>query len=77
MQKLADLADSFQLYAVCVQCERMEQMDIPALIEMLGEGTPVSTIRTRLRCRGCGTRTGDMRIVYVGERKRTAVFGYR
>jgi hypothetical protein len=77
MQKLADLADSFQLYAVCVQCERMEQMDIPALIEMLGEGTPVSTIRTRLRCRGCGNRTGDMRIVYVGNHKRAAVFGYR
>jgi len=77
MQTLKDIAESFLLYAVCADCERMESVPIPELIEQLGGATEVTSIRRRLRCRECGARTGDIRIVYVGPHDRRAIFQYR
>ncbi len=77
MQTLADIAESFLLYAVCVDCDRMEDVPLDALIAELGAHTRVLSVRDRLRCRGCGTRTRDIRIVYVGSRDRRAFFQYR
>jgi len=77
MQTLSDIADSFLLYAVCADCDRMESVPIPGLIERLGGNTEVTSIRRRVRCRECGSRTGDIRIVYVGRHDRRAIFQYR
>lgn len=77
MRTLGDLLERFQLYAVCTDCERMEQVRVQALIERFGAALPIDTVRQRLRCRGCRQRTGDIRIVYVGEQGKVAGFHYR
>jgi hypothetical protein len=77
MKTLGDLSECFQLYAVCTDCERMEPVSIPALIDSCGPHLLIDEVRRRLRCRGCGTRTGDIRIVYVGEKGKLAGFHYR
>jgi len=77
MNTLADLRAAFQLYAVCPDCRRMESVDVVALAERLGADTPIASIRSRLRCRACGRRTHDIRIVYVGEAAKVSGFHYR
>ena len=77
MKTIGDLLERFQLYVVWADCERMEQVRYPALIERLGEAMPIEEVRQRLRCRGCRQRTGDIRIVYVGEQGKVAGFHYR
>lgn len=74
---LNDLRLSFQLYALCSACDRMEAVNIAALLEVLPADTPVDTIRRRVRCSSCRCRTEDIRIVYVGEGERAATFQYR
>jgi len=34
-------------------------------------------MRSKLKCRSCGTRTEDLRIVYVGKKDQEAIFQYR
>ena len=77
MQTLADLQSSFQLYAVCVSCERMERLPLAALIERLGSAFLVTDLRSKLRCQSCRKRTEDLRIVYVGPCESAAGFHYR
>lgn len=74
---MGDLIESFQLYAVCTDCERMEQVSIRKLIDAHGESLTIEQVRTRLRCSGCAVRTGDIRIVYVGEQGKLSGFHYR
>lgn len=74
---LEDLRRNFHLYAVCGDCDRMEAVNIPQLLEALPADTPVAQIRQRLRCNRCQTRTEDIRIVYVGHGERAATFQYR
>lgn len=76
MQSLSDLIDSFQLYAVCETCQRQTKLDIEKLISTLGPDTQVHKIRSKLKCRACGTRTEDLRIVYVGKKDQRAIFQY-
>lgn len=54
----------------------MEALDLGAAIERLGPESTVDTLRARLRCRECGTRSHDLRIVYVGPAGRPIVFQY-
>lgn len=77
MKTLADLLERFQLYAVCTDCDRMERISITQLIEQTGAAQTIDGVRRRLRCRGCRQRTGDIRIVYVGEQGKVAGFHYR
>ena len=77
MKTLGDLLERFQLYAVCTDCERMERLPIPMLIEQFGAALSIDEVRRRLRCQGCRKRTGDIRIVYVGEQGKVAGFHYR
>ena len=77
MQTLGDITRSFNLYAVCVPCARMELLPVSRLSESLGSQTRLVDVRTRLRCKHCGARTGDMRIVYVGPCRAAAGFHYR
>ncbi len=77
MKTLEDLLERFQLYAVCTDCDRMEQVQIPALIERCGATLSIEEVRRRLRCRSCRRQTGDIRIVYVGEQRKLAGFHYR
>ncbi len=74
---MGDLVERFQLYAVCTDCERMEQVAIQKLIDVHSENLSIEQVRTRLRCSGCAARTGDIRIVYVGEKGKLAGFHYR
>lgn len=74
---LNDLRANFHLYAVCSSCDRMEAVNIPTLLQTLPADTPIGQIRQRVRCRGCNSRTNDIRIVYVGEGERSATFQYR
>jgi ribosomal protein L37E len=77
METLADLASHFELYAVCIECGRMERLDLPPMIERLGEAATVADVRARVRCRDCGRRTNDIRIVYVGPCGSARGFHYR
>lgn len=77
MQTLADLKLSFQLYAVCVSCQRMERLPLAALIDRLGPQFLVTDLRAKLRCQSCQARTEDLRIVYVGPCESAAGFHYR
>lgn len=77
MQTIKDLTTSFHLYAVCVTCARMEQLPIERLTNDLGSETSLADIRRRVRCKCCGVRSADIRIVYVGPCRRAAGFHYR
>ena len=77
MQSLRDLIDSFNLYAVCEACQRQTKLNVQKLIQHLGAETQVHRMRSKLRCRGSGTRTEDLRIVYVGQKDQEAIFQYR
>ena len=77
MKTLGDLIERFQLYAVCTDCERMERVAIGKLIEAYGKDLTIEAVRQRLRCSSCAVRTGDIRIVYVGEKGKLAGFHYR
>ena len=77
MQRLTDLLASFRVYALCVPCGRMETVDLHQAISRLGADSTVSELRTRVRCRKCGRRTEDVRVVYVGPEDRPATFHYK
>lgn len=77
MQPLVELARSFRIYAVCIPCGRMELLAIEALISQLGGASTVSDVRARLRCRECGERRADVRVIYVGPDQQAAGFHYR
>lgn len=77
MQRLVDLREGFRVYAVCVPCGRMEPLRLDHAMARLGISATVADLRTRIRCRGCGRRTGDLRVVYVGPEDRPAEFRYR
>ncbi len=77
MQPLVELAESFRIYAVCIPCGRMELLAIENLISRLGETSTVSDVRARLRCRECGERRADVRVIYVGPQQQAAGFRYR
>jgi hypothetical protein len=77
MQPLAELTDCFRLYGVCIPCGRMEQLDLEALIGLLGGDATVTDVRSRLRCRQCGVRRSDLRVVYVGRDALSGSFSYR
>ncbi len=77
MQTLTDLSLSFQLYAVCVPCQRMERLPLAGLIDRLGPEFLVTDLRSKLRCKRCQARTEDLRIVYVGPCESAAGFHYR
>jgi hypothetical protein len=55
----------------------MEAVDMATVIAHLGEDSTVTDIRARVRCRGCGRCTQDVRVVYVGATERPADFHYR
>jgi hypothetical protein len=77
MQRLSDLLETFRVYALCIPCGRMEAVDLPAAIDRLGEQSTAGDLRQRVRCRSCGRRTGEIRVIYVGPRDRPAEFQYR
>ncbi|MCP5181505.1 MAG: hypothetical protein H6993_03650 [Pseudomonadales bacterium] len=77
MQPLIDLVASFRLYAVCIPCGRMHALDVPALIRQLGPDACVTDVRLRVRCRRCGLRTRDVRVVYMGAGEEASGFAYR
>jgi hypothetical protein len=77
MQTLADLAPHFELYAVCIVCRRMVRLDLYRLMPQLGAICTVAEIRDRVRCRACGKRTHDIRIVYAGPCGGARGFHYR
>ena len=77
MQTLSELVESFHLYGVCEPCDRMEQIDLAALVERFGADYPMQKVRAGLRCGQCGARTENLRIVYVGPEGRAAGFRYR
>ena len=76
MQTLAELQECFQLYAVCEDCQRMAEVDIPRLIELEGGDYRVDRVRLRLLCTTCKQRSHALRIVYVGPGRRSASFRY-
>jgi uncharacterized Zn finger protein len=77
MQRLSDLYGSFEVYALCPPCGRMEALPLAALLERFGREVTLADIRPRLRCRECGHFSQELRIVYVGPEGRPIVFQYR
>jgi hypothetical protein len=76
MQVLNDLVARFRLYAVCEDCRRMEQLNLPQLVECEGGDYPISRLRMRLWCQNCKSRSQALRIVYVGPEGRHMTFRY-
>jgi hypothetical protein len=59
---LADFpADRFTLFGDCVSCGH----SAPLWREHIAADTPIPAIAPRLRCRVCGARGGEIRIVYT------------
>jgi len=77
MQRLSELRGSFEVYALCPPCGRMEALPLAALLERFGPDVTLTDIRPRLRCRECGQRSHDLRVVYVGPEGRHITFQYR
>jgi DNA-directed RNA polymerase subunit RPC12/RpoP len=77
MQTLAELASHFELFAVCIDCRRMVRIDLNELLQRLPGALTVEALRRRVRCRACGHRTGDIRIVYAGPCGSARGFHYR
>jgi hypothetical protein len=77
MQRLAELHGSFRVYAVCPPCGRMESLPLGELLERFGPAVTLADIRPRLRCKVCGERSQELRVVYVGPEGRPVVFHYR
>ena len=77
MQKLTDLVDSFQIYGLCIPCGRMEALPLADIIYQEGPDITLQDLRGRLRCRCCGRRSEDLRVVYVGREGVAAAFHYR
>ena len=76
MQTLAELRESFQLYAVCEPCQRVQEVSLTKLIQTNGASYRIDRVRLRLYCTQCETRSGALRIVYVGPNRRAASFRY-
>jgi hypothetical protein len=55
----------------------MEPLPLDHAVARLGINATVADLRARIRCRGCGRRTEDLRVVYVGPEDRPAEFRYR
>ncbi len=77
MQSLVDLANHFELYAVCIRCKRMVRLDTRRLIQTVGEHCSIDEVRERVRCRTCGRRTRDIRLIYAGPCGGAGGFHYR
>lgn len=77
MQTLADLAGHFELYAVCIRCKRMVRLDTHQLIQRVGGTCTIEAVRDRVRCRACGRRTQDIRLIYAGPCGGAGGFHYR
>jgi hypothetical protein len=77
MTTLADLATHFELFAVCGPCRRMVRFDVRQLADTLGGDCTMDAVRARVRCRTCGRRTNDIRIVYAGRCGGARGFHYR
>ena len=77
MQTLIDLVSHFELYAVCIDCRRMVRIDLHQLLQRLPGTSTVTDVRERVRCRACGRRTRDIRIVYAGPCGNARGFHYR
>jgi hypothetical protein len=75
--KLTELIKHFELYAVCIDCRRMEPVDVASIVAAGGSQLDVETIRARVRCRQCNRRTRDIRIVYSGPCGHARGFHYR
>ena len=76
MQTLQDLAIAFRLYGVCEPCQRVEAVNLEALIKQEGGDYPLDRVRMRLHCRSCKQRSQALRIVYVGPEGRASGFHY-
>jgi len=77
MVTLTELASHFELYAVCGSCRRMARIDVHRLAQQLGGQSTTDEVRARVRCRACGRRTHDIRIVYAGPCGGARGFHYR
>jgi ribosomal protein L37E len=77
MQTLSELAAHFELFAVCIDCQRMVRIDLHELLLRLPSTLTVVDLRNRVRCRACGRRSRDIRIVYAGPCGNARGFHYR
>ena len=68
--KLSQLVLTHRLYAACVPCQRIVELNVEALIAAHGEEYRLDDLRKRLRCGQCGQRTGDIRIARAFPRNR-------
>jgi len=66
LERLSDMNDKFRLYGVCGDCIRMERLNVPKLIHELGAETSIGAVGPKLLCRGCGSRSCGVRIVWTG-----------
>ena len=63
---LGDLSEKYRLYGVCNTCHTMRLLPMVRLLHDLGVDFPISGVRYRIRCQGCGGRDCGIRIVGWG-----------
>jgi hypothetical protein len=68
--KLSQLVLTHRLYAACVPCRRIVELNVEALIAAYGEAYRLDDLRKRLRCGECDRRTGDVRVARALPRDR-------
>lgn len=63
---LGDLDGAYQLHGVCCACRSMRQIDLAMLLDRLGAAFRIGQVRHRLRCRDCGGRECEIRLIWTG-----------
>jgi hypothetical protein len=61
---VGQLSERIRIYACCTRCERMAPLTTRDLVIRFGADFTVAAVRERVRCRQCGTRTGEIRLLY-------------
>ena len=64
LNTLADLGDSFAIYADCPLCSRSVKLNTGQLSRRYGAELTIAALKYGLTCRNCGARPRDIRIVY-------------
>ena len=65
---LGELAQWYELVAVCGVCQRVKQIDRYELAGRFGQGTRIAGIGSRLRCQRCGNQQGNRVLIAMRPR---------
>ncbi len=65
IQTLSDLSAQQALYVDCISCDHSTKLNLIRIINSIGDLT-FDQLRTRLRCKNCGSKHIEMLCVWEG-----------